>query len=488
MHTAQLEIISSMITNPPEGFMAVNRAIHLKSASVFGREYADVDFAIADDYVSRKHFQITFMGEEAYLTDLNSRHGTFLNDEKISKSTRLQSGDLIRVGKTTLCFKLEPSKKPARKKLNSSADLDVAAMLDDMSLPGKLEPSSGLNPNRKPMLEPWDKRPVAAPSDDLTAGENRLESRRSDMQPQFILDPSDHALQPDILSSDSILDGVAISENHHEEADGPVFIDDFEVGALPLAKPVASSVDIQQTPLADPVVEGEKLTGEIELADVASPEVASPEVASPGVASPGVARSGSARSGEIDWKQLPSGWYECTWGKPQSSSALCAALDSLEKTVSLWSVIQFGKSGTSTPWDLLDCQPLWSGIPEPIAKCYGPVITAYSNLRKAVTPDTLWQLWKLDALVLLGGENAASMHSGLQQREWFRPRKGETAAREYPLGSSVFWHLWTHQISEPQPAYSPAWNSHISIVLTGQVNNSEVVHVLARNQRELPRF
>jgi len=444
--------------------MAMNRAIHLKSDSVFGREFADVDFAIADDYVSRKHFEITFMGEEAYLTDLNSRHGTFLNDEKISKSTRLQSGDLIRVGKTTLCFKLESSKKPARKKQHSSSDLDVAAMVEDMSQPGKFEPSAGLNPNRKSMLEQRDKRPNASPADDLLEDE----TLRSGLQPQFILDPGDHALQPDILSSDSILDGVAIAENHHREADGPVFIDDFEVGSLPLAKAVAGSVDVQQLPLADPVFESEKLTGEIEVSEVGAPEI--------------------AKSNDIDWKQLPSGWYACTWGTPKSSAALCAALDSLEKTVSLWAVIQFGKIGTSTPWELLECQPLWNGIPEPLAKCYGPVLTAYGSLRKAVNADTLWQLWKLDALVLIGGENAASMRSGLMDRQWLRLGKGETVAPEYPLGSSVFWHLWTHQTSEPEPAFSPAWNAHISIVLTGQDKQPEAVRVLARKQRNLPKF
>ena len=452
--------------------MRVNRAINLKSGNVFGREHADVDFAIADDYVSRKHFKIDFMGEEAYLTDLNSRHGTFLNDEKISQSTRLQSGDLIRVGKTTLCFKAE-TKKLARKKQNSSSDLDVAAMVDDLSRPGKFEPLSGLNPSKKPMPEQWDKRPISAPSEELMEDRNRQESPRSDSDPQFVLDPGDHALQPDILSSDSISDGLAMVENHQGEADGPVFIDDFEVGALPLAKPVANSIDNQQTPLADPVVESEKLTGEIELSKVGTPEVASSEHTS---------------LENTAWKQLPSGWYECTWGNAQSSAALCTALDSLGKTVSLWAIIQFGKTGTSTPWDLLDCQPLWNGIPEPLAKCYGPVITPYGSLRKAVAPDKLWQLWKLDALVLLGGENASSMRSGLTDREWFRPPKGETVARDYPIGSSVFWHLWTHQVSEPDPAFSPAWNAHISIVLTAQEESPEAVKVLARNQRKLPNF
>ena len=77
MLKAQLEIITSVTPQPPDGFMSVNAPISFYSDSVFGREQADVDYAIADDYVSRKHFQIAFMGDEAYLTDLNSRHGTF---------------------------------------------------------------------------------------------------------------------------------------------------------------------------------------------------------------------------------------------------------------------------------------------------------------------------------------------------------------------------------------------------------------------------
>ena len=51
--------------------------------------------------VSRKHASITKLGEQFVIADLNSRNGTYLNDERIvgDRKPSLQEGDLIRFGK-----------------------------------------------------------------------------------------------------------------------------------------------------------------------------------------------------------------------------------------------------------------------------------------------------------------------------------------------------------------------------------------------------
>jgi pSer/pThr/pTyr-binding forkhead associated (FHA) protein len=61
---------------------------------------------VLDEYVSRKHLQIRFdknSGRYAAL-DLNSKHGAFLNDRKMTQETALADGDQIRIGDTNILF------------------------------------------------------------------------------------------------------------------------------------------------------------------------------------------------------------------------------------------------------------------------------------------------------------------------------------------------------------------------------------------------
>ncbi len=52
-----------------------------------------------DDQLSRKHFEIKLAGNQIVLRDLNSRNGTWLNDERVSVES-LKHGDRIRAGET----------------------------------------------------------------------------------------------------------------------------------------------------------------------------------------------------------------------------------------------------------------------------------------------------------------------------------------------------------------------------------------------------
>ena len=61
---------------------------------------------ILDEQISRKHLQISFDADknQYYALDMNSRHGIFINDKKITDQTILVDEDQIRIGQTTILF------------------------------------------------------------------------------------------------------------------------------------------------------------------------------------------------------------------------------------------------------------------------------------------------------------------------------------------------------------------------------------------------
>jgi diguanylate cyclase (GGDEF)-like protein len=56
------------------------------------------DVVVLDDSISRSHVTCHLVDESIELEDLNSRNGTFVNDQRIDKPTRLQNGDIVRLG------------------------------------------------------------------------------------------------------------------------------------------------------------------------------------------------------------------------------------------------------------------------------------------------------------------------------------------------------------------------------------------------------
>ena len=71
----------------------------------------EADVRINDSKISRQHAMIrTVSGgsgvEEYYLSDLNSRNGTFLNGHRIAREERIHNGDKITVGENIIRFDL----------------------------------------------------------------------------------------------------------------------------------------------------------------------------------------------------------------------------------------------------------------------------------------------------------------------------------------------------------------------------------------------
>lgn len=68
-----------------------------------GRSF-ECALTIADNLLSRKHAAFEIRDGEARVRDLQSRNGTFVNEQRVDGETVLRSGDRVRVGSQTLLY------------------------------------------------------------------------------------------------------------------------------------------------------------------------------------------------------------------------------------------------------------------------------------------------------------------------------------------------------------------------------------------------
>ncbi|HEU4394582.1 MAG TPA: FHA domain-containing protein [Planctomycetota bacterium] len=88
------------------------KSVPLQRSIILGREKADV--IVADIGASREHCKVFQQDGDWFILDLNSRNGTKVNGEKISR-WHLAPGDTITIGKTNLRFdapELPPREAP----------------------------------------------------------------------------------------------------------------------------------------------------------------------------------------------------------------------------------------------------------------------------------------------------------------------------------------------------------------------------------------
>jgi hypothetical protein len=84
--------------------------LNLLGRLVVGRDQG-CDLPLPEDTeVSGQHCELTLAGRAIELADLKSRNGTLLNGARVAARRRLESGDLIRVGRTELRVTFEESK------------------------------------------------------------------------------------------------------------------------------------------------------------------------------------------------------------------------------------------------------------------------------------------------------------------------------------------------------------------------------------------
>ena len=70
---------------------------------VMGR-HPNCQIVLDNAAVSRHHAQVVFEGGRYFIEDLNSRNGTFLNEQPITGKVALNHGDRLRICDTTLTF------------------------------------------------------------------------------------------------------------------------------------------------------------------------------------------------------------------------------------------------------------------------------------------------------------------------------------------------------------------------------------------------
>lgn len=79
-----------------------------RRTNVIGRDEA-LPVQILDDRVSRKHMKIHFDQDRGRhsAVDMDSKHGVFINGNKIADETVLSDGDYITIGRTSLFFTIK---------------------------------------------------------------------------------------------------------------------------------------------------------------------------------------------------------------------------------------------------------------------------------------------------------------------------------------------------------------------------------------------
>ena len=98
---------SSVFDLPQDGVVLIGRG-------------EEVDLALADPVVSRRHARLVTAGGEARVVDLDSHNGTLVNRERIDGAWVLASGDVITICSATLVFHRGRSPQPERALLDSA--------------------------------------------------------------------------------------------------------------------------------------------------------------------------------------------------------------------------------------------------------------------------------------------------------------------------------------------------------------------------------
>lgn len=77
-----------------------------RTATTLGRSSQN-EVVIADLHISRRHTQIQREVDGYWIEDLQTPNGTWVNDKRLTKRTRLWDGDIVRVGSTEYTFKAD---------------------------------------------------------------------------------------------------------------------------------------------------------------------------------------------------------------------------------------------------------------------------------------------------------------------------------------------------------------------------------------------
>jgi pSer/pThr/pTyr-binding forkhead associated (FHA) protein len=466
--------------------MAVGRNYELTTSTVFGREPELAQLAIKDGWISSRHFQIDFTGDAAYLTDLESKHGTFLNGNRVHQRVRLNSEDLIKAGKTTLRFRtisemvpkspfdstdspaiisvsenfdsvttLNPQDRPHLPDRPTDPDLEEAVHSKPVTTTPK-QPSIPRKTVSKPTIPPSDPRPKnATPSSHPVA-------RRDDNRHSVKDQPVDSSGN-DFQSPDSI---PWTPPENSSFADMPFIVSDSSEGEMlevDLDQPVAeersgSLHDSPQVPLEASNFEALPTSSdaepsvpqlEYEESRGTSDHSTQPELEEHLADNQSLTGISLESLTDVASEQLQSALWHATSSSLPQGADLAGFLSCIHKLLPLQAVVHFQRMGQTTPLSLVCAVPLIDWLPEPIARAYGPIECDLHSLLNAVTPDELRRLWLANALCFFGGKKSELIDGQLRSL-CATTKQGNHRSSELPAWnlSTVRMILETHSTEQ----------------------------------------
>ena len=92
-----------LINRKDDLYFKVEESYSLGDETTIGRS-SNNDIVIKDPYISKKHALIEKENEFYFIKDLGSSNGTFVNDEQVLNSIRLEHGDSIKIGQVNFLF------------------------------------------------------------------------------------------------------------------------------------------------------------------------------------------------------------------------------------------------------------------------------------------------------------------------------------------------------------------------------------------------
>jgi adenylate cyclase len=129
------------------------------------------DVVLNDQLVSREHCQLQLKSDGPFLEDLNSFNGTFVNEQRISRTT-LNPGDKIRLGFSEIILEEVRVEEKASAPV-PAPEPPVAPKIPvketKMEAPAKVEPAPPAKPEPAPPAKPEPAAPVQADPAPLTA-------------------------------------------------------------------------------------------------------------------------------------------------------------------------------------------------------------------------------------------------------------------------------------------------------------------------------
>lgn len=156
--TAQLKVVSG--TGSGMEFQIAEG-----STATFGR-MSPANVRVHDPWCSRRHCQIRHADGELRVTDLGSRHGTFVNGQRIAAETVLESGDKLRIGRCEMLFTLIHAETPRPDPIPVQAKSDEEPLIiPDLSCPqcgSEVAPGAAACPECQAEVSTADDLPAAA--------------------------------------------------------------------------------------------------------------------------------------------------------------------------------------------------------------------------------------------------------------------------------------------------------------------------------------